>query len=128
MTKKEIISYWIKSAECDFVTMTHLLKSKDYLWALFIGHLVVEKLLKAYHAKYTDINIPYIHDLLRIAEKASLKLSKKQKSFLDSLSDFNIEARYPDYKLTLYKKCDREFAAQFIREIKEFKEWLLKVI
>jgi len=41
--------------------------------------------------------LAYIHDLLRIAEKAKLELSEEQKNFLDTLTSFNIKARYDYY-------------------------------
>lgn len=128
MTKKDFIDYWIKTSNHDFITMEHLLEKGDYLWGLFIGHLVIEKLLKGYYVKQVDRNVPYTHDLLRIAEKASLELNTKQKSFLDNLNDFNIEARYPDRKLALYKKCTRKFSAPYLKKIKGFRKWLLKKI
>ncbi|MCG8603545.1 HEPN domain-containing protein, partial [bacterium] len=31
--------------------MEHLFEKEDYHWALYIGHLVIEKLLKAYYVK-----------------------------------------------------------------------------
>ena len=79
--------------------MQYLFKGKNYPWSLFIGHIVIEKPLKAYYAKYIDVNTPYIHDLLRIAEKVKLNLSEEQKDFLDTLTSFNIKARYDDYNL-----------------------------
>jgi len=51
VNKKELINYWIKSSDKDFKTMNNLFKSRDYHWALFLGHLVIEKLLKAYFVK-----------------------------------------------------------------------------
>lgn len=51
MTKEEIISYWTESAEQDFKAMGHLFENGDYHWSLFVGHLVLEKLLKAYHVR-----------------------------------------------------------------------------
>ena len=76
MTKKEIIRYWTKSAENDLRTMEHLFGSGDFAWSLFIGHLVIEKLIKAYYVKRVDINVPLIHDLLRLSEKANLELTE----------------------------------------------------
>lgn len=128
MTRRELIDYWVKTSEYDFITMEHLFEKEDYLWALFIGHLVIEKLLKGYYTKQVDLNVPYIHDLLRIAEKSSLELSIKQRTFLDGLNNFNIEARYPDHKLALYKKCTREFASDYLENIREFNKWVLKKI
>jgi len=42
-----VISYWIESSDKNFQTMGNLFNSGDYDWSLFIGHLVIEKLLKA---------------------------------------------------------------------------------
>jgi HEPN domain-containing protein len=44
MNKEELITYWINSSDRDFQAMIHLLEKGDYTWALFIGHLVIEKL------------------------------------------------------------------------------------
>lgn len=79
--------------------MKHLFQKKDYHWSLFIGHLVVEKLLKAYYVKNIDNNPPYIHNLLRLAEKSGLEPTKDQKHFLITVTTFNISARYDDYKM-----------------------------
>lgn len=128
MDKKEIIKYWVKSSDNDYETMEYLFKGKNYSWALFVGHIVVEKLLKAYYAKNNDVNTPYIHDLLRIAEKANLNLSKEQKNFLDTLTSFNIKARYDDYKLKFYKMCTKKIAAEYIAKIKEFRVWIKKML
>ena len=66
----------------------------------FIGHLVIEKLLKAYYVRTVDINHPFIHDLLRIAQKTDLRLTKVQEDFLDVVTTFNLGTRYSDYKMT----------------------------
>lgn len=55
MTKKEIIKYWTDSAENDLRAMEHLFESGDFAWSLFIKHLVVEKLIKAYYVKRIDV-------------------------------------------------------------------------
>jgi len=49
--KERIINYWIESAENDFKTMNDLYQTKNNSWALFMGHLVIEKLLKALFVK-----------------------------------------------------------------------------
>ncbi len=45
MTKEEVIQFWLESSDKDSQTMDHLYVSGDYVWSLFIGHLVIEKLL-----------------------------------------------------------------------------------
>jgi HEPN domain-containing protein len=34
----DIVKNWLDSAEQNYTTMCNLLDSKDYSWALFIGH------------------------------------------------------------------------------------------
>ena len=107
MTRDEIIKYWVASAGQDHQTMIHLYESKDYHWSLFLGHLVLEKLLKAVYVALVDTRVPRTHDLLRLSEEAGLEPSDKQKDRLDIVTSFNIAARYPDYKHSFYKKCTR---------------------
>lgn len=124
MCKKEIINYWLSTAENDYKTMLNMYKSKNYNWALFIGHLVIEKILKAYYVKKINKEIPFTHDLLRIAQKTNLNLSDEQKDFLDTLTTFNIRVRYDDYKLEFYNKCNKKFTQEYITKIKGFKKWI----
>jgi len=124
MVKKDIVGYWVKSSDGDFDTMEHLYKSCDYSWALFLGHLVIEKMLKAYYVKNIDNNVPFMHDLLRLAEKAGLKLTESQKDFLDIVTTFNINARYDDYKMRFHKQCTKKFTAKAIKGIREFRVWI----
>lgn len=93
---EKIFSHWIESSDKDFDTINHLFKSKDYHWSLFIGHLVIEKLLKAYFVNKKNSYPPFIHDLRRLAEAADLTLTEEQKTFFDTVTRFNIGARYDD--------------------------------
>lgn len=130
MTKDEIIKYWLISANIDFKAMNSLFKSGNYMWSLFIGHLVLEKLLKVYYVKRIDVNFPKIHNLLRIAEKSGIDkiLSEEQKEFLILATTFNINDRYPEYKHEFYKKCSKSYTKTKIEKIKEMRKWLLKKI
>ena len=126
MSRKEIIKYWVESSDSNVITMNNLFKSKDYDWSLFIGHLVIEKLLKAYYIKSVDENYPLIHDLLRLAEKGGLILTNEQKDLLDEVSGFNIRVRYDDYKREFHKKCTADFTKQYIDKIEDFRKWIKK--
>ncbi len=52
------VQYWITAAEKDWVVAGHLQEKKDYAYALFFGHLTLEKLLKAYYVSIKDQNPP----------------------------------------------------------------------
>jgi HEPN domain-containing protein len=93
MDKKEVLKYWIESSENDFSAMDHLFEKGDYSWSLFIGHLVIEKLLKAMYIQKVDITPPFIHDLVRLSDKVGLSLTEDQKDILDTISTFNLRVK-----------------------------------
>jgi len=128
MKKSTIIEAWINSSNKDFKTMMDMYKSKHYDWALFIGHLTIEKLLKALYLKRMDEHPPLIHDLRRLAEKMNLTLTEEQQIHFDSISLFNIKARYDDYKQSFYKLCTVEFTNDWIAKIKECRLWIKQML
>ena len=101
------------------------MKKKDYHWALFVGHLVIEKLLKAYFIKKVNTNVPLIHDLLRLAESSGLEI-KEEKLFLATVTTFNIRTRYENYKENFRKLCTKKFTELWIAEIKAYRIWIKK--
>lgn len=99
MDVKEHVAYWLTSAENDLGAANQLFASAKYDWCLFIGHLVVEKTLKAYFVYKNDNKIPpKTHNLLKLAEASHLYLTEEQRLFLDEVNDFNLEVRYPEYR------------------------------
>lgn len=128
MIKKEIINYWLNSSDADLQVIDTLYKNGHNVWALFIGHLVIEKLLKAYYVKHIDDQVPYTHDLSKIAKKANLCLSNEQEDFLDEVTTFNIKTRYPDYKNRFSQRASKEFTESYISKIKEFRLWIIQKI
>jgi len=126
MTKEELISFWIESSDRDFVTMEHLFESKDYHWSLYVGHLVIEKLLKACYVKNVNNHVPFIHDLLKLASKSNLEINEKKRKLLNIITTFNLQAKYDEYKYEFYKKSTKNFASLWIENIKRIREWIKK--
>ncbi len=127
MNKQEKINYWIQSAESDWIVAGHLFDKEDYPYALFFGHLTIEKLLKAVFVGKFDEPPPFTHRLTYLAEKADLIVSPERLEMLEIITDFNLEARYPDEKFSFHKKCTKEFTETNLKKIKEIKEWLLQL-
>jgi len=125
MNTQQHIDYWLTSASHDLDAAETLFQNQKYDWCLFIGHLVVEKTLKAFYVRDCGEVPPRIHNLVRLAENSKLSLSDEQLTFLADINDFNIETRYPDYKFIFYKTCTREFAQEQFSKIKEMYRWLL---
>lgn len=122
----KIIQYWIKSAIRDFTTAFDLYDKKKYPESLFFAHLSIEKLLKAYVVKSTSQHSPYTHNLNRLAELGKLSIGSDEKELLNNLNDFNIRARYPDYKLHLFKICSKKFTLKLLNDFKTLYELLCK--
>ena len=125
MKKHEHVEYWLRSSDNDLKAANTLFESARYDWCLFIGHLVLEKALKALFVHKNESKVPpKTHNLVKLAEISSVTLTDEQKLFLDEVNDFNLVTRYPDYKLDFYKLCTREYADKYFNKIKEYYVWL----
>lgn len=126
--KEKLVNYWIAGSDDDFETMITLYESGRYSWCLFVGHLMIEKLLKAYFVVVNSDFPPYIHNLLRLAEKSEIVLDEEKKLFLVTVTAFNINSRYDDYKMSFQKKCTPEFTKEWVTKIKDKRTWIKELI
>ena len=124
----KVQNHWIESSDDDFKTMKKLIKSKSYSWALFVGHITIEKLLKALYVKVHKKHAPRIHNLYRLAELCEIDLSDKYSDYLDTITSFNINARYDDYRKEFYNLCTRDYTKTWIGKIKELRKWIKKML
>lgn len=124
MNTQKIIDYWLKSAEKDLEVAASLFNSKHYLYSLFFDQLVAEKALKALVVKTTGKHARRTHQLLELAKVAKIPLKDSEVDFLDRLTSFNLEARYPDFKLSAYKKATPLLAKAYLTKTKQLFLWL----
>ena len=102
MNVDKISEHWIKTSDNDFQTMINLFDSKDNHWALFMGHLVIEKLLKGKIVKDKCQHARFTHDLRKLNKTANVELDNEMIKWLDTITTFNLNARYDDYKQEFY--------------------------
>lgn len=126
MTRNELVTYWRESAEDNYRSMLNMFGSGEYVWSLFVGHLCIEKLLKAFYVQTVDATVPRIHDLFKLADRCGLEMTEEQKDALQYVNLFNIEARYEEYKREFHRKCTKSFTAKNIATIEELRSWLLE--
>lgn len=124
----KFLKFWSDSSDEDYETMLALFESKRYSRASFVGHLMIEKLLKALFVQVNHDYPPFIHNLLLLAEKCKLDLNDEQKIFFITVTAFNINARYDDYKMSFQKKCTPEFTSIWIEKIKTNRLWIKEQI
>ena len=120
----KIVQHWIETSDDDFNTMLLLFSSKSYHWALFMGHIALEKLLKAHFVKYNGNHAPFTHNLYRLAELGGLQISEEHADWLFKITTFNINARYDDYKKEFYAMCTVNFTNEWIEKIKILQKWI----
>lgn len=130
MNNIDLMNYWIDSSNNDYEAMNVLFSSKKYTWSLFVGQLVIEKLLKALYAKKNKStpHAPKSHDLSFLASKMSLTLTEEQEILLNTITRFNIDGRYDDYKNSFYNLCNEEYTENSINSINEIRDWLIELL
>ena len=118
------VEYWLKTSEHDYDTMLYLFRDKRYSDCLFFGHIILEKILKAFVVLKTRESAPMTHDLLSLAQKSGLDISKDEEKLLNEVNKFNIRVRYPDYLLQFYRICDQEYTEEYLDKIQIL--WIYK--
>ncbi|GJQ62724.1 MAG: hypothetical protein SCALA702_17770 [Melioribacteraceae bacterium] len=87
------VEHWLANSDDDYETMMAVYQARKYNWSLFIGHLVIEKLLKALYVSLNNESPPYIHNLVRLAQQTGLEIDDDLLNDLTTISAFNINAR-----------------------------------
>lgn len=121
---ERVTAYWQTEADEALQVAAHLIEAGDYSYALFFGHLAVEKMLKAIYVYRKQQHAPPLHNLVRLAELADLDLDAAQTEALATITAFNIEARYPDLKRAFRQQCTSAFTARHMASIREVLTWL----
>lgn len=123
---EKTINYWLTSAEYDVGVVKSLFKKKKYHYSLFFGHLSLEKILKAIYVKKKSAHAPITHSLPYLVEKAELEIETERLEKLAEFMEFYIEGRYPKDMEAIFKKCNKSFTKEKLKEIREMFEWLKK--
>jgi HEPN domain-containing protein len=121
---ERVSAFWPTEADEALQVAGHLVEKADYSYALFFGHLAIEKLLKGLHAARVRKHAPRIHNLHRLARSANLEVDQKHADAPITVTAFNLEARYPDIGSRFREKCTPEYTAQQMVSIKELFGWL----
>jgi HEPN domain-containing protein len=121
---EKTVSYWLESAEYDVGVAESLFRSRKYPYALFFGHLALEKVLKALVVKETRKHAPYTHSLPLLASKLTVTIPVEIQNKLVMFMEFYLEARYPEEQKQFYKRCSKDFTERNLHEIKKVFRWL----
>ncbi len=124
----KIVKHWVDTSDEDYRTMLSLYNSKSYSWALFLGHISIEKLLKANFVNKFNKHAPFTHNLYRLAQLNELEFSEMYADWLDEITSFNINARYDDYKREFNSICTPEYTSNWINKIEILRKWIKQML
>lgn len=117
---KKHTAHWIELAEYDLVTAKHLLKTKRYVYVVFMCHLAIEKLLKACITEFTEMFPPKIHELDKLARLSNIEFPPEHATFVLELSAKGVPTRYPED----LKEYNHQIAQACLTNTREVAKWL----
>jgi len=127
LTKEEHIAYWKREADRNWETALYLQKGSQRVMALFMLHLVVEKLLKAHWVKDNFENQPpRTHDLQNLHNQTELDLPAEDYDYLAIVNQWSIDTRYPDYKEKIYSVATESYLSVQFGKILKLRACLLE--
>ncbi len=120
---KEILKKWILHARADLDGARRLFNSPrptswTYLLVLWHCHQTIEKMLKMVMIKRGK-ELLKIHDLPKLAKLSAIKLSEKEKQFLEDLNVFYLRPRYPDLLYKPLPKPAKKFTEIYLEKTEE---------
>jgi len=119
---------WAAQSLYDIETAKAMLDAGRYLYVLFCCQQAVEKMLKALIAKRTRELPPRLHNLMRLAEVASLTIPEDTAHLFRRLTDFYIASRYPEELEAATWNVDASQVQQTYVATEEVLRWLSAVL
>lgn len=103
------VEYWLDIADYDLDTAEAMYQTRRWLYVAFMCHQVIEKTIKAYWCATQSTAPPYTHNHMRLADGCGLyeMMNDEQRDFLDTITNYNIEARYPEDKAENWQKLSQ---------------------
>ena len=119
-------AYWLDIVDYDLETAEAMYSTGRWLYVGFMCHQVIEKVLKAYWCGTRDDDPPYTHNHSRLAQGCGIweEMTDEQKDFLETVTTYNIEARYPRYKEELSRRLSKEACRDIIDTTNILQLWI----
>ena len=123
---KDKVEYWTDIADYDLETAEAMYQTGRCLYVAFMCHQVIEKTLKAYWCGTQTEDPPYTHNHKRLASGSGLydRMTEEQKSFIETVTNYNIEARYPEDKEALARTLTPQTCREMIDDTKQLQQWI----
>jgi len=123
---KDTTANWLASADYDLETAGAMLRSRRYLYVVFMCHLALEKTLKAICAEIHGERPPRSHDLLFLVRRLELAVPKTHLEFIGVINNASIPTRYPEDLKRIVSQYPRTTAISYLSKTKRAITWLGK--
>ena len=120
------VTYWLDIADYDLETAEAMYSTGRWLYVAFMCHQVIEKTLKAYWCGTREDDPPYTHNHKRLATESNLymQMTEEQRYLIETITNYNIEARYPEDKEALFRTLTKQACRLMIDDTKQFQQWI----
>jgi len=115
---------WMAGADYDLETAKHMLKTKRYIYVVFMCHLSLEKILKAHVEMHENKFPPKIHDLVKLVARAKLEIPKTLNEIILQLNKESIPTRYPEDLQRSLAVFTREYCKEVLKKTEQTLQWL----
>lgn len=115
---------WIDTANYDFKTAEVMLKSKRYIYVVFMCHLSIEKMIKAIISTERKGLPPKSHSLLYLSKKVSIQFIEDIQEFIEQLDNVSIITRYPEDLRRMSKEFNKSRAEEVFKKTRRTLRWL----
>ena len=123
MGKEEIFAYWWDMAEYDLGTAEAMLVAGRYVYVAFMCQQSLEKSAKGLYSFFIADNVPRVHNLsylvAKIKDTLNLDVEDRIFEFLDQLSAYYIQGRYPIYREKISQSVGATEAKELLARTKE---------
>ena len=115
---------WIDTANYDLKTAEAMLKSKRYIYVVFMCHLATEKMIKAIISAEIEGLPPKSHGLLYLSGKALIQFPEDLQEFIEQLDNVSVVTRYPEDLKKLSKEFNKNKAEEILSLTRRTLRWL----
>jgi HEPN domain-containing protein len=115
---------WVLQSDYDYETAEAMFSTARYVYAVFMCHLSIEKMIKAQYVKRLNNVAPKSHNLLWLAEEIKLEFPETLYKFIFRLNDASLPTRYPQQLSASIKLYSKAVTLEILNKTKELQQWI----
>jgi HEPN domain-containing protein len=115
---------WFRQADYDMGAAQTMFGGSQYIYAVFMCHLSMEKALKGLYFKKHGKQAPKTHNLWYLVEEIGLAIPETMAEFIVTLNRQCVVTRYPEDLRKIEKMYNKKNAKAVMEQSAEVLRWL----